>query len=172
MTKGVLHVAVGSEEWTPSESELEEVVQLFINADKDPTGIVVTRHDIKTNFIPSYRSVEVHPYDALLASTMFNSTDDKRLESNTFPDSLEPDNVSYNYRTLSDEEKQDMREVKILAQNLINKISSIKTKTRTDENSEEEYCYNNESALMLDEAIKNAMLASMWATKCITGPKN
>lgn len=43
----ILHVRVGTDDYIPTLQELEEIRDLFLQADRDPTGaIVVTRHDI------------------------------------------------------------------------------------------------------------------------------
>lgn len=178
----VIHVTVGNSDWTPTNKQLETVKELFTSADLEAT-VIVTRDGIVAKELNDEEAVVTHYLDKLEELNMpislaikakiekidlgkllenadkdpvgavFCSTDDKRLESNTFPDKLEPDDVSYNYRLLDDEEKNNMKEVKILAQNLINKIRTCG------------------SGKHIEEAIKCATLASIWATKEITGPK-
>jgi hypothetical protein len=42
----------GSDEWEPNNSELQQLVDMFIQADRDPTGaIIATRPDVTTNEI-------------------------------------------------------------------------------------------------------------------------
>ena len=40
--RAITHVTVGSDEWEPTDSQLDEITTLFINADQDPTGAVIT----------------------------------------------------------------------------------------------------------------------------------
>lgn len=39
--KSILHLLIGDEEWEPTTEELQNYVQLFLNADQDPTGAVI-----------------------------------------------------------------------------------------------------------------------------------
>lgn len=178
MTRKILHITVGNEDWLPTNTQLKEVKALFEAADLE-ASVVVTREGVVAKELngtdellmhslnkfeelgmpipqsirDKFKELIVKDADKDPAGAVFCSTDDKRLESNTFPDKLEPDDVSYNYRLLEDEEKNNMKEVKILAQALINKIRTCG------------------SGKHIEEAIKCATLASIWATKDITGPK-
>lgn len=50
--RSTLHIAAGSEEWEPSEEELQNLIGLFQQADLDPMGAVIaTRQDITTSEI-------------------------------------------------------------------------------------------------------------------------
>lgn len=39
--KSILHLLIGDEEWEPTTEEMQNYVQLFLNADQDPTGAVI-----------------------------------------------------------------------------------------------------------------------------------
>lgn len=101
----------------------------------------------------------------------FASGDDQRVKNN--PDSLEnysgPDDVSMRYRPLTDTEKSDMGEIKMMTQMLINKIRSV-VASSTDERG---YAINSilDQYQYIEKAVENAQLASIWATKYITGPR-
>lgn len=50
--RAILHVVVGDEDWTPSQTDLDSVATLFMNADRDPVGsIIATRPGIQVNDI-------------------------------------------------------------------------------------------------------------------------
>ena len=50
--RSILHIQAGTEDWEPSDEQLEALSGLFQNADQDPQGaIVVTRPGIETNEI-------------------------------------------------------------------------------------------------------------------------
>lgn len=52
--KSILHIVAGEEEWEPTNQELTALVNLFIQADIDPTGaIVATRPGVQTNEVRS-----------------------------------------------------------------------------------------------------------------------
>ncbi len=47
--RSILHVVAGSEEWEPSDEQLQALTQLFVGADQDPQGaVVVTRQGIES----------------------------------------------------------------------------------------------------------------------------
>ncbi len=47
--RSILHVIAGSEDWEPSNEQLQAITQLFIGADQDPQGsVVVTRQGIES----------------------------------------------------------------------------------------------------------------------------
>jgi len=52
--RAIMHIQVGSDEWEPTESQLEEIIELFLAADSDPVGAVVaTRRDVDVTEVKS-----------------------------------------------------------------------------------------------------------------------
>jgi hypothetical protein len=50
--RSILHISAGSDDWEPSENQLEEIIEMFIAADTDPVGAVVaTKRDVDVNEI-------------------------------------------------------------------------------------------------------------------------
>ena len=48
--RAILHLLVGSDEWQPNNAELDEMIDMFQQADLDPTGAVIaTRPDVQTS---------------------------------------------------------------------------------------------------------------------------
>lgn len=49
---GILHVKSGSEEWDPELSDLDEIRDLFMEAEEDPVGTVIsTRQDVEAGYV-------------------------------------------------------------------------------------------------------------------------
>ena len=45
--RAIMHIQAGSEDWEPSQSQLEELIEMFVAADLDPVGAVVaTKRDV------------------------------------------------------------------------------------------------------------------------------
>ena len=50
--RAIMHIQAGSDEWEPTATELEELIEMFISADLDPIGAVVaTKRDVDVNDI-------------------------------------------------------------------------------------------------------------------------
>jgi hypothetical protein len=50
--RSILHISAGSDDWEPTETQLEEIIEMFIAADTDPVGAVVaTKRDVDVNEI-------------------------------------------------------------------------------------------------------------------------
>jgi hypothetical protein len=67
--RAILHILAGDDEWIPPQEDLNNVRDLFMQADSDPTGaIIVTRPGIQPNEVRSatdfFRYDEVDPYFA------------------------------------------------------------------------------------------------------------
>jgi intein/homing endonuclease len=73
--KSILHLMVGDEEWEPNNSELTQLVNMFIQADVDPTGaIVATRPGISTQEIRNgsdfWRYDEIYDFACFTGKTL------------------------------------------------------------------------------------------------------
>ena len=95
----------------------------------------------------------------------FQSGDEQRVKQTDYvPASLAEDavfangdDVSYRYRTLTDEEKEQMARIKMSTQVLINNIKDVSPV--------------NPLPRELQTAVEKAVEASMWTTRFITGVK-
>lgn len=47
----MVHIAAGNENWKPSLSEMQELSQLFMAADLDPLGAIVTRQGMSAAMV-------------------------------------------------------------------------------------------------------------------------
>lgn len=51
--RGVFHIVAGTEEWTPTPKELDDLASIFLQASEDPLGAVVsTRRGVEVKFFP------------------------------------------------------------------------------------------------------------------------
>jgi hypothetical protein len=52
--RAIMHITAGSEDWEPTEGQLEELIEMFISADLDPIGAVVaTKRDVDVGEVRS-----------------------------------------------------------------------------------------------------------------------
>lgn len=166
----ILYVLVGSDTWKPTTQQMTDIglnIEGAIQNHEDAVALdPVTKQYIN---LKEYKDEEISigveesnlprvdlhvlsPDTLYINRGDFNSADDKRVTNNPIlpEDYVGEDDVSLRYRSLSDAEKRKMGEIKLQTQLLINNIRGLGSHPD------------------IDEAIRNAQLASMWAIKYIT----